>query len=146
MPTSAQSGMGKDHTGKMLSQFLEVWEAVIETHTTAYPQACLVIRVSLAAMDCSSVVESGWSTANFLKDLHKTSTNSTLLDDLLITRLGDAGMPKGHAAQAEGGWDSDSAGSGSESSSGSARAGIWVRLRPIVLPQTDLTPRLNRKK
>ena len=77
----AGGGAGKNHTGKMLSQFLEVWEAVIETHTTAYPQACLVIRVSLAAMDCSSVVESGWSTANFLKGLHKTSTSATLLDD-----------------------------------------------------------------
>ena len=36
--------------------------------------------------------------------------------------LVDAGMPKGNAAQSEGGWDSDSAGSGSESSSGSASA------------------------
>ena len=35
----------------------------------------------------------------------------------------NAGMPKGHAAQAEGGWDSDSAGSGSESSSGSGGGG-----------------------
>ena len=42
------------------------------------------------------------------------------LKEASVQDLVDAGMPKGHAAQAEGGWDSDSAGSGSESSSGSA--------------------------
>ena len=49
----------KKNTGEMLSQFLGVWEAVLQVHTTAYPQACLVSRISLGLMDCRDVVESG---------------------------------------------------------------------------------------
>ena len=68
---------------ELISVFETVWATVLGWCKASFGEVQTIIEVSLCSMDCTAVIEGGWSQVNFLKGIHRLSLHGAQLDSLM---------------------------------------------------------------